>query len=112
MLPWLICGIAVDDVEKARSIARRCIQLFEDSATDPMSLFGKKHIMAKRFLQYEYVGSDESDIPLRPLLDEFVNGVPLNDAALLPLREWVGALRLLRIVERLTEASLLQSSPF
>ena len=44
-----------------------------------------------------------ADMPLRPLVEQFLQGEPLKD--LVDLRAWAGALRLMRCNERHTEAS-------
>ena len=49
-----------------------------------------------------FTGPDPSDVALRPLLNEFIEGEPLRN--LTELRTWVGALRLQRCNERHTEA--------
>lgn len=36
-LPWLLFGMAADDEETARGVARRCIAAFEDDAMSPES---------------------------------------------------------------------------
>ena len=103
-LPWILCGLAVHESERARAIARRAMQMFDDEQNiDALITFGRRHPLSQRFLK--------RDQPLRGLLEQFVQGADLTaDAELEPLREWVGALRLIRIVERETEATGLHAS--
>ncbi|CAE7253412.1 unnamed protein product, partial [Symbiodinium necroappetens] len=63
-----------------RSAARKFIDKYESSSTDPLTAFAK-----------------------RPFLDDFLAGASLGDPEMTPLRQWLGALRLVRIVERATE---------
>lgn len=87
-LPWLLCGLALPEPEEARSVGRRCVELFDLSGTNAMALHGRKHSISKRFLSQEG--------PLRRLVDDFLQGGDMEGE----LREWVGALRLVKIVER------------
>ena len=97
-LPWLLCGIAVHEAELGRAIARTAMRMFDDEQNmDALITFGRRHPLSQRFLKKNH--------QLRALLDEFVQGADLaTDPNLQPLREWVGALRMIRIVERETEA--------
>ncbi len=87
------------EAERARAIARTAMRMFDDQQNmDALITFGRRHPLSQRFLR--------RDRPLRSLLEQFVQGADLTtDAELEPLREWVGALRLIRIVERETEAT-------
>eukprot|EP00438_Fugacium_kawagutii_P020071 Skav228982 [mRNA] locus=scaffold1053:49742:50299:+ [translate_table: standard] len=101
-LPWVLCGLAVREAEQARSIGRKVISMHDDGQNmDAMITFGRKHPLSARFLRKTF-----GDGALRPLLDQFVRGADLaTDPELEPLRQWIGALRLIRIVERETEAT-------
>lgn len=57
--------------------------------------------MTRRFLSKDYEPSDINDVALRQSLDDFIDGAELH--ALPHLKKWIGALRLLRLVERETE---------
>ena len=104
-LPWMLAGVAQPDSEKARAVARKCVEKFETVSAEPTLVFGKRHRMTRRFLQRDYEGTrgDGRDVPLRPLLDDFIAGGTLDEEGMAPLREWLGGLRLVRIVERATE---------
>ena len=80
-----------------------CRCLMTSRNIDALITFGRRHPLSQRFLK--------RDQPLRGLLEQFVQGADLTaDAELEPLREWVAALRLIRIVERETEATGLHAS--
>jgi len=97
-LPWLLAGLALPDEEAARGIARKCIALFENpNDLSPAAIFGRKHPLSKRFLDYNF-GGDES---LRESLDEFVAGVRRRDLDV--FCSWCGALRLMKTTEQPTE---------
>ena len=102
-LPFLLCGLAIRDVECAKGIARKAIALFDDKSNiDAMATYGRRHPLTARFLKKDFAGPDA----LRPLLEQFVQGADLStDESLGPLRAWIGALRLIRVVERETEES-------
>lgn len=99
-LPWLLCGLAVREQERARAIGRRCVQMFDDAGNmDAMIIFGRRHPLTARFLNRNFAGQS-----LRTMLDQFLQGSDLsNDPDLGLLRQWIGALRLIRVVERETE---------
>ena len=64
-LPRLLAGLALPDEEKARAIGRKCIKLFEDpNDMPPQATFGRKHTLALRFLDYNFVG-DAQECSLR-----------------------------------------------
>ena len=109
-LPWLLCGVAHPNSEKARAAGRKALLMFDDDRVDPQRLQARRHRMSARFLSRAYRGCPGSthDIALRPLLEDFVAGGGLEEPDMKPLREWLGALRLVRIVERATEATPLQ----
>ena len=109
-LPWLLCGAAHPASETARAVARRALEMFDDARVDPQRLYTRRHRMSCRFLSRAYQGTSESDVPLRPLLEDFAIGASLESPEMKPLREWLGALRLVRIVERATEASCLSGN--
>ena len=106
-LPWYLCALASPDPDEARACARRAMEMFDDPSTDPHRLFGRHHRMSARFLSWQYLGhrGSDHDPPLRPLLRDFAMGAGLEEPEMKPLREWLGALRLVRIVERATEVS-------
>eukprot|EP00438_Fugacium_kawagutii_P008672 Skav218415 [mRNA] locus=scaffold4660:8100:9778:- [translate_table: standard] len=96
-LPWLLCGLGMPDCEVARSCARKAIAAYENDSIDALHAMARRHPMVKRFLK---PGGE-----LRYLVDQFLLGANMaKDDDMRPLREWVGALRLIRIVERETEA--------
>ena len=94
-LPHKLAGLAVDDEDRARVIAQECVDLFELAP-------GNHHRMTLRFLDYHFQGDYDHDIPLRPQLDRFIAGEALKN--LPELQTWIMGLRLIRIVERPTEA--------
>lgn len=108
-LPWILCGLAVHEPERARAITRQAVQMFDDEKNmDAMITFGRRHPLSARFLNKDFAGE-----ALRPLLDQFIQGADLAaDPDLSSLRAWVGALRLIRVVERETEASWLIHSVY
>ena len=98
-LPWHLCGLAVPEQEKARAVARSAVQMFDSLSNDAMTVFGRRHRISQRFLRRDFAGNG-----LRDQLDQFILGADLaTDPSLKSLREWVGGLRLVRIVERQTE---------
>ncbi|CAJ1366636.1 unnamed protein product, partial [Effrenium voratum] len=113
-LPWLLCGVSLPEEEHARAIARKAIRLHDDeSKMDALTLAGRKHPLSQRFLRYSFTPADGDPdaVPLRPgvpkerpQLDLFVEGASIRSPDLQRLREWLGALRLVRLVERATEA--------
>ena len=109
-LCWVLCGAAHPATETARAAARRALEMFDDARVDPQRLYTRRHRMSCRFLSRTYQGCTQSDVALRPLLEDFAIGASLEGAEMQPLREWLGALRLVRIVERATEVSRLSGT--
>ena len=72
-LPWLLAGLALPDDEDARSVARKAIRLFERADAHLATLYGRSHVLSKRFLDKDFqtTGTGDDDIALRPLLDEY-----------------------------------------
>ncbi|CAL1131684.1 unnamed protein product [Cladocopium goreaui] len=97
----LLHGLVNDLGSWAEGIARKAIALFDDKSNiDAMATYGRRHPLTARFLKKDFAGPDA----LRPLLEQFVQGADLStDESLGPLRAWIGALRLIRVVERETE---------
>lgn len=97
-LPWILAGLALPDEEAARSIARRCCTMYDNSEDlSPSAVYGRKHPLSRRFLDYSF-GDGQS---LRHDLDEFVRGVSRRD--LDRFCAWCGALRLMKTTEQPTE---------
>lgn len=91
-LPWSLAGLALACPTTARAHGRRLVAEFEEA---PEGVRQHHHMKTMFFLK---VGG-----PLRALLDQFIDGVPLT---LLPLLEFhIGSLRFINIVERWIEAS-------
>lgn len=95
-LPFLLCGLGHHQEEFARAAGRRCLELFEMNKGNP------QHRMTLRFLHPDFEGDEPEDLPLRSQLEEFVHGCDLD--ALPELRQWVWALRSIKVSERQTEA--------
>ena len=72
----MLAGLAVQDEEVARKIARKCIQLYDSEDKSDMAVYGRGHMLSKRFLDYSFPNG-----PLRPSLDEplFLNSTSMND---------------------------------
>ncbi|CAE7355853.1 unnamed protein product [Symbiodinium sp. KB8] len=103
-LPWLLCGIAFPESDRARSVARAAIAKYDNpDRVDPLTVYARRHRMTQRFLKSDYESHDDADVPLRGLLESFIQGSILDDEDMKPLREALGALRLVRVVERSTE---------
>ena len=78
-LPWLLCGVASPNTEEARATARLAIEMFDQESTQPHHLAARRHRISARFLSWNYHGSSSSDVPLRPLLRDFVMGASLEE---------------------------------
>lgn len=98
-LPYLLCALAVPDEDESRSAGRRALELFHRTGAS-----GNHHRMTRRFLDpgFEPDKSVPGDIPLYEQLVDYLHGADLSD--LPQLQTWIGALRLIRVVERQTEA--------
>jgi hypothetical protein len=94
-LPYILCGMGMPDPEKGRAAARRALQLYESDSDDAMVTLARRHPMVQRFLKR---GEE-----LRHLVDDWLLGADLAEPDMLPLRQWIGGLRLVRIAERATE---------
>ena len=86
-LPWILGGVASGDEGLARAAARRACDLFAHTDSP-----GRNHPLSAKFL---------ADGPLRDELEMFLGGVKRADLQL--LRQHLGALSLVRVVERQTE---------
>ena len=99
-LPWVLAALAHPDPDIARRFGSRTVQMYDAQPADVQALH---HPQALLFLS--------SDSPLRPLLDQFLGGMPLHR---LPHLEFhIGVFRFINIVERYVEAShsLVSRSP-
>ena len=88
-LPWSLCAIAVPDSNEARGWARKAIEAFDCVSMEPQHLLARRHRMSQRFLSFNYKGTSPDDVPLRPLLRDFVMGASLDEDNMEPLREWL-----------------------
>lgn len=105
-LPWYLCSLAVPDESVARQNASEVIRKFDSEDRSRVASSGRAHRMTQRFCNYDFVGDDETDIPLRPSLDEFIAGRPRS--SLPALSKWLGAFRLMRTNEQETEACVFE----
>lgn len=71
-LPWILCGLAADDEELARTAGRQAIAKFNCSDPSPIAIFGRSHRQSQRFLDVNFQGDDPNDVALRPYLDEWL----------------------------------------
>lgn len=65
--------MAVDDEETARVHAAEALRKYQEgSGSDDVSKFGRRRRMTQRFCSYTFAGDNETDIPLRPLVDQLL----------------------------------------
>ena len=86
-LPWILAGVASNDEDLARVAGSRALALFDSES------FGFKHPLSQKFLSKHG--------PLRQNVEDFLGGAPR--APMNELCSHLGALALIRIVERETE---------
>lgn len=98
-LPWHLLGMAHHDKIRAMQAAKDCLQMF-DSESQP----GRTHRQSLRFLDASFVGDDQEDVPLRPLVEEFSREGDLGHERMRPLVRWLGRLTTIRVGERSVEA--------
>ena len=99
-LPWVLAALAHPNPDVARRFGLRAVQMYDAQTPDVQSLHHPRTLL---FLS--------SRSALRPLLDQFLQGMPLHS---LPYLEFhVGVFRFANIVERYIEAShsLVSRSP-
>ena len=72
-LPWFLCAISVEEEDVARHYASEALKKYHAEAASDIAKYGKTHRMTERFCSYHFRGDCEGDVPLRPMLDRWLD---------------------------------------
>ena len=97
-LPWHLIGIAHHNPILGRKAAVECLSMWSNPHA-----YGKEHRQSQRFLDPTFIGDNDQDVPLRPLVQRFAEGESLEGPGMGPLSRWLGRLSAIRVSERSVE---------
>lgn len=62
----------MEDEDSARDHAAAALRKYHATNNSDIAKFGRRHRMTQRFCNPTFEGDDETDVPLRPMLDQWL----------------------------------------